>query len=224
MAATFDWQTFDSSRVKFGATAIQNGNSGKKVVVTYIKPETGEEVVLRWQSPRLKIPFGISLWDKDGPVSYSMPQNLTDPQYLAFLQELDRCLLDGAVSHQKDWFPEKPVKSADVLRELYTPLVRGSDNEKYPPAIRLKCHYLAKSNQMRTKFWNDKKEMIPHTDVAPQSEAVAVCECPHLWFILKGFGASVQVNQAKVYSTLDRFDEYGIQDGDEEMADECPQD
>lgn len=219
MAATIKWQTFDSKNLVYSSRALPNGNSGKKIIVEYIDPKTGERVPFRWQSPRAKIPFGVSKWDKDGPVKYSLTQNLSDEDYLAFLEAVDIRNCEAAFEMQSQWFPDKPTKSAEVLNELYIPIVKPAPVGKdYDPTSRFKIPFRMK--QIQTKFWNESRVAIPSSEVAPQSEAVTVNELPNLWFVSKQWGASVQVNQAKVYGASERFEAYAIaDDGDETMTD-----
>lgn len=221
MAATFKWQEFEPARLQYGVQPLPNGNNGKRVVVEYVDPKTNSKVPVRWQSPRLTIPFGVSRYDdKEGNVKYSMPQNLEDAAYRAFLEKLDQCNLDAIFKMQRQWFPDKKPRSREVLSELYIPLVKLAKEDKYPPQTRNKCPF--RGNQILTRFWNEQREQIASTDVPPHSQAVAVLEFMHLWFIGAQCGAMLECNQAKVYGSSERFDEFAIDDGDE-AANEAPQ-
>jgi len=217
MSATIDWKTFDPKRLVYSTQATTNRNNGKMIRVEYVDPATGDRVPIRWQSPRLKIPFGVSQYPPPGQVSadqlikYSLPQNLTDEDYKAFLEAMDTRNIEAVLEHQAKWFPGRPPKSKELVEDAYVPLVKPvQEGKDFPPTTRFKIPVRMKN--VETRFWNEQRQQIAFSDVAPHSDAVTINEISNLWFIQKQWGAQTQVNQVKVYSASDRYDSYGIDD------------
>lgn len=232
MTATFDWKTFDPSRLIYADQPTPMRSGGKSIRAEYIDPKSGQRCAVRWQTPRLKMPFGISRYPPEGdtsgvPVKYSLAQNLTNEEYLAFLEKLDSCNVEAAQEYQAKWFPGKAPKSGEVLCEAYIPLVKPPKEEStYPPTSRFKLP-VDRNGVIVTRFWNNERKAISSSEVPMQCDGVAVVEMGGLWFVGKAWGPQVQANQAKVYETSDRYGEYAVDDGDEAppMAiDTCPPD
>ena len=224
MAATINWQTFDPKRLVYSSQATTNRNNGKMIRVEYLDPKTSDRVPVRWQTPRLKIPFGVSQYPPPGqatdqPIKYSLPQNLTDEEYKAFLLAMDERNIEAVLEYQAKWFPDKPPKSRELVEDAYVPLVKPvQEGKDFPATSRFKIPIRMKN--VETRFWNEQRQQIAFSDVSPHSDAVTINEFGNLWFIQKQWGAQTQVNQAKVYSTSDRYDSYGI---DDEMdVEACP--
>ncbi len=227
--ATVQWQTFDPQRLVFSTQATTNKNKGKMVKVEYLDPSTNERVPFRWQSPRQKIPFGVSRYPPPGQedpnvmIKYSLPQNLTDEAYLAFLRAVDTRNLEITLERQAQWFPGKTAKTAEILGFSYCPIVKPTPEGKdYPPTTKFKCPF--RYSKIETKFWNENRELIASSEVQPQSEAVTVNEFGNLWFIQAQWGAQTQVNQAKIYAASDAFagTECPINDEDMKDSESCP--
>ena len=227
MAATFNWKTFEPKRLVYSSQATTNRNNGKMIRVEYLDPKSGQHVPFRWQSPRLKIPFGVSQYPPPGQqvegqmVKYSLPQNLTDDDYRAFLGAVDERNIEAVLEFQAGWFPGKPPKSRELVVDAYVALVKPTPEGKdFPPTTKFKVPFRMK--QIETRFWNEQRQQIASGDVTPHSDAVTVNEFANLWFIQKQWGAQTQVNQAKVYNASDRYDGYGIDDSeDTKMTEEC---
>ena len=224
MTATINWQTFDPKRLVYSTQAVTNRNNGKMIRVEYLSPETNERVPVRWQTPRLKIPFGVSQYPPPGqatdqPIKYSLPQNLTDEEYKAFLLAMDERNIEAVLEYQTKWFPGKPPKSRELVADAYVPLVKPVvEGKDFPATTRFKIPVRMKT--VETRFWNEQRQQIAFSDVSPHSDAVTINEFANLWFIQKQWGAQTQVNQAKIYNTSDRYDSYGIDDDMD--VDGCP--
>ena len=181
-APTVDWKTFEPERLVFAAQTTRLKNKMSAVRVDYLDPVTEARVPFCWESPRAKVPFGVSTYppldvECNFERKFTLPQNLIDKDYKAFLKSVDTCTLHAVLKHQGQWFPGMREKRQVVLEYNQAPIVHES-SKGYPPTTRGKC---------RQK-----------TEVATGADAVIVHHIPVLWFISGQWGASIQVVKAVV--------------------------
>ena len=123
--------SFSVSNISF--SAVKTLESGGKQA--YLNYRGGK---LTMQVGPLETPFGLSVFDKQGPPKYSVDLKLRgydDPAnnpvsattYNA-LHALDEFMLTEAVKNSPAWF--KGQKSREVLSELYTPTVKFSRDQR----------------------------------------------------------------------------------------------
>ena len=105
---TVDWKTFQPARL-ICAPIMNRGHANIKWFgVGYMDPDTdGKLLPFRWQSPSQEAPLGV-LRTLHGKV---FCQNITDPEYLAFLRSVDERLLT-LHGHRDQRFSYSPIVSS----------------------------------------------------------------------------------------------------------------
>jgi len=204
---------FKSSNVTFSPVKTLD-SGGRQAYLNY----NGQPLLM--QVGPLETPFGMSVFDKNGPPKYSVDLKLRgydDPTnnpktaaiYEAF-HSLDEYMLDQAVKNSATWF--KGQKSRDVLSELYTPSVRFSVDAQgvrkpYPPTLKVQLR--KRNEKFEAEVFDDKKRQltdIPLEDVIVKGSVLTVLvQCTGIWFAGGKFGLSwkaVQIRADKVPQTF----------------------
>jgi hypothetical protein len=176
----------------------------------------------------LETPFGLSVFDKQGPPKYSVDLKLRgydDPTnhpktatiYEAF-NALDEYMLDQGVKNSVSWF--KGAKNREVLSELYTRNVRFSldsegNRKPYPPTLKVQLRKRDSSkreDKFEVEVYDDKKrslDSVPLDDVLVKGAVLTtLIQCTGVWFAGGKYGLSwkaVQVRADKVPHRLQGF-------------------
>ena len=144
----------------------------------------------------LETPFGLSVFDKQGPPKYSVDLKLRgydDPTnhpktatiYNAF-HALDEFMLDQGVKNSAAWF--KGTKSREVLSELYTPVVRFSvdsdgNRKPYPPTLKVQLR--KRDDKFEADVYDENKRSlndIPLEDIIVKGTVLtALIQCTGVW-------------------------------------------
>ena len=214
-------ESFSVSKVTFSAVkSLESG--GKQAYLNY----DGQPLLMQVSS--LEAPFGMSVFDKNGPPKYSVDLKLRgydDPTnfpgtaavYNA-LHGLDEFMLDQGVKNAVAWF--KGPKSRDVLSELYTPTVKFSKDQQgnvkpYPPTLKLQLRQ--RNGKFDTLMYDAKKR--PLTDVPLEDILVkgtvmtALVQCTGVWFAGGKFGISWKAVQIRAERVPESLRDYGFVDG-----------
>ena len=218
--------SFDVSEMTFRAPKVLD-SGGKIVSVDY----SGRQLMT--QSPSMIVPYGLNVYDKAGPTSYSVDLSFRgveeNPKLKTFhdmLVAFDERLINAGVENSLAWF-KMPNASREVIKAFYTPSVKLSfDSEgkpkPYPPTLKVKLPK-NKSGSFETLFYDSEKR--PYEGVTVEdlllkgSRATLLIKCTGLWFAGSKFGASwkaVQCKMDSVPSGLGR--NCAIQDDDEESV------
>jgi hypothetical protein len=200
---------FKTSNVTFSPVkTLESG--GKQAYLNY----NGAALVM--QVGPLETPFGLSVFDKQGPPKYSVDLKLRgydDPTnhpktatiYNAF-HALDEFMLDQGVKNSATWF--KGVKSREVLSELYTPVVRFSvdsegNRKPYPPTLKVQLR--KRDDKFEADIYDENKRPlndIPLEDIIVKGTILTVLiQCTGVWFAGGKYGLSwkaIQVRADKV--------------------------
>lgn len=185
----------------------KNSNGGHSVSFKYTANGTPE--TLYFQTPRCKIPFGISKYNRDdgSPANLSVQLSLPvhAPEFEEFVDAMDDNHKDKACKEAGEWFKARP--SSEVIRHLYKPSVIYPTDSQYRPTVRIKIN-------KASKFYNEDKELITPDDIQPGAEMICLVEVSTLWFINDGFKPSFQLIQAKVFESgeTQKFQDYAIDD------------
>lgn len=136
--------------------------------------------------PTLRCPFGASLWQDAEGDRKNICFSLDDKAVHKFFHRLDDRILELAHKRSKEFFGTQ--HSMETLQTLYTPLVRYSKKEEYPPVVRGKINMLGRKG---VRCYDATRKLIPipedlATDMAP------VLQLTHLWFQAKSFGAILE--------------------------------
>jgi hypothetical protein len=205
--------SFDVSEVTFRAPKVLD-SGGKIVSLDY----SGRRLMV--QSPSMHVPYGLNVFDKAGPPSYSVDLSFRgveeNPRLKSFYDMLvafDERLVSAGVENSLAWF-KMPNASREVIKAFYTPSIKVSlDREgkpkPYPPTLKTKLP--KKNGTFETEFYNSEKR--PYEGVSVEdllvkgSYGTFLLQCTGIWFAGSKFGATwkaIQVRMDSVPSGLGR--------------------
>ena len=165
---------------------------------------------LMMQISALNIPYGMSVYDKAGPVKYSVDLSLKGYDdttskvhqiYKAF-NSLDEYMIDLGVQFSKQWF--KSELSREIIKAFYTPCIRFSKDAEgnvkpYPPTLKIQLKQ--REGKFDIAIYDDKKRPltdIPLEDVLVKSATISsLVQCTGVWFAGSKFGLSWKAVQIK---------------------------
>jgi hypothetical protein len=156
------------------------------------------------QTPSCSLPYGMSAFDKAGPVKYSVELSLRGyndagkmKPFFDAIQSLDDFMVEQGVKNSRAWF--KADLSRDVVKAFYTPMIRFSKDKDgnpkpYPPTIKLSLRQKRDSQEFDIKCFDDKRQEykgIPLEELLVKG-AVATCliQCTGVWFAGSKYGLS----------------------------------
>jgi hypothetical protein len=220
---------FKVSNVTFSPVKMLE-SGGKQAYLNY----NGGPLVM--QVGPLETPFGLSVFDKQGPPKYSVDLKLRgydDPTnhpktatiYNAF-HALDEYMLDQGVKNSAAWF--KGVKSREVLSELYTPVVRFSldaegNRKPYPPTLKVQLR--KRDDKFEADIYDENKRPlndVPLEDIIVKGTVLTtLIQCTGVWFAGGKYGLSwkaIQIRADKVPHTFRGKPAFLDEDGTAEDA------
>lgn len=184
---------------------------------------------LTMQIGSLPVPYGMSVFDKAGPVKYSVDMSLRgyegdNPKAKAIYEaftKLDEHMIELGVKNSKTWF--KQELSREVVKAFYTPSLRFSKDadgnpKPYPPT--LKVSLKQRDGKFDTRVYDEKKrEMteLPMEDILVKGSNITVLiECTGVWFGGSKYGISWKAIQIRVDSMPDRIRGFAfLEDGEQ---------
>lgn len=197
-------RTFATSNVTFSQIKVMD--SGAKQA--YVNYEGGKFL---FQTPALTIPYGMSTFDKAGPIKYSIDLSLRGydeagsktKEFYDALHALDEYMIEQGVKNSKAWF--KSDLKPDIVRAFYTPIVRwGKDKDgnvkPYPPTVKLSLKKNGESFDVKMFDGQVKPpteyEGVPVEDLLVKGAILrAVMQCTGIWFAGGKFGLSWKAAQ-----------------------------
>jgi hypothetical protein len=194
---------FSVSKVTISAPKLLSNNSKK----AYLNYADSRSLVL--QTPSLPSPFGLNVFDKDGPPKYSVDLAMRgydeDPKVKSLftaLTALDEFMIDQGVKNSKLWF--KSEMKREVVEAFYSPCVKfGKDKDgnqtPYPPNLKIKlCRN--DNGEFSCNFYDKKSKGDPHAQplkgvpieemLVKKVELTALIQCTGVWFAGGKFGLS----------------------------------
>jgi hypothetical protein len=175
------------------------------------------------QTPSLPSPFGLNVFDKNGPPKYSLDLAMRgyngaspNPKVKAFfdaLSALDDFMIDQGVKNSKLWF--KSDMKREVVEAFYTPTVKfGRDKEgnqtPYPPNVKLQLRRRRDHDEFETDFYDEKSKTDPNAKplkgipieemLVKKVEVTALMQCTGVWFAGGKFGLSWKAVQVRLDS------------------------
>jgi len=203
----------NASKIEFSPIKVLD-NGGKAVNVRY----EGRNVMI--ETPCMNIPFGVSLFDKQGPPKYSVDlsfrgvdDNKELKSFNTFLEEFDERMVDAGVENASKWF-KMANPNREVIKAFYTPVLKisrdAAGNPKpYPPTMKVALRK-RKDGQFESSFYNgterDAKGQptafvadTPIDSILPKrSHATCIIQCTGVWFAGGKFGTSWKAVQVRV--------------------------
>lgn len=198
--------SFDVSELTFRAPKILD-SGGKFVTLDY----SGRKLMT--QTPSMVLPYGLNVFDKAGPTTYSVDLSFRgveeDPkvkQFYDMLVAFDERLIAAGVENSLPWF-KMANASREVIKAFYTPSIKISlDREgkpkPYPPTLKVKLP--KKNDTFEAQFYDAEKrpyEGVTVEDLLTKgARGVFLLQCTGLWFAGSKFGASWKAVQVKMTS------------------------
>jgi hypothetical protein len=196
--------TFDASNISYSAPRVLS-NGGKSIYISY----NGQKLVM--QTPEMTVPFGMNKWDNDGKSAckYSLDLSFKGKEsrevlnkFFEGLCDLDNKLIEDGLVNSQTWFKKKH-SSADVLKELYTPMVKfpkdknGEITDMYPPTIKLSLPH--NGTDFTCDVFGSKKDIVDLNSIETKGAKVsAIIQCMGIWMVGSKYGVSWKVIQMKV--------------------------
>jgi len=178
---------FDASKVAFDSPKILD-SGGKMVYLNY------DGRPLQTQTARMNIPYGLNVFDKSGPVSYSVDlsfrgaeEDTKMAEFKSMMEELDELLIDAGVKNAAAWF-KMPNASREVISAFYTRSVKYSTDREgkpkpYPPTLKVKLK--KKNGVFETQFYDAQKRSYEGVKVeellVKRAETLALLKCVGVW-------------------------------------------
>lgn len=211
---------FDATKITFRAPKVLDSGA-KQVYLDY------EGRALLTQTASMPIPYGLNVYDKAGPTSYSVDLSFrgveTDEKAKAFYDMMvafDELMIEAGIENSQAWF-KMPNASREVIKAFYTPSVkvsldRDGKPKPYPPTFKVKLP--KKNGTFETTFYDEQKR--PYEGVGVEdllvkgARAVFLLRCTGLWFAGSKFGASWKATQCKMDHLPERMRGCAILDDD----------
>ena len=175
----------------------------------------------------LSVPYGMSVFDKAGPIKYSVDLSLKGYEgdnakvkqiYDAF-HSLDEHMIDLGVKFSKQWF--KADMNREIVKAFYTPCVRFSkdaegNNKPYPPT--LKVQLKQRDGKFETAVYDEAKQPlkdIPLEEILVKHAVISsLIQCTGVWFAGSKFGLSWKAVQIKADSLPESIRGFAFRDED----------
>lgn len=218
-----NWADISEDKIVFEEPR-QNSHHGLSVPVKYLD-ETGNKTPICFQTPVMRLPFGIS--DRKGEYGRKIEANFSfqnyepiikdeedivphfaDPDMQAFYDWIvmwDKINVDAAVQNSQVWFRKKIGK--EIIQELYKPNLKPSSQpDKYSPTVRAKIPTQKTDEEEPTAhFFDSQKNKLTLSKISRGSKVIALIKVTGLWFAGKSFGMNYSITQL-VDLGSDKFD------------------
>jgi len=203
----------DCSKIEFGPVKVLD-NGGKTVNLRY----EGRNLMV--ETPSVGLPYGVNIFDKNGPPKYSVDLSFRGAEELQkFFEEFDERMVDAGVENaQKWWKMNNP--SREVVKAFYTPVVKVSRDQQgnlkpYPPTFKVNLRKkkgadaaASASNTFEAEMYNGAvtplvafdKEMPVDQVLSKRSNVTAIVQCTGVWFAGGKFGSTWKAVQFRVDS------------------------
>ncbi len=200
-------RNFNTQKISFSQLrTLESG--GKQAYLNY----DGGMFVL--QTPRCRLPYGMSAFDKAGPVKYSAEISLAGydqagtpmEQFFKAIAGLDDFMEVSGVKNSRPWF--KADLSRDVIKAFYTPVVRYAKDKEgnpkpYPPTVKLSLRKKRDSEEFDVQCFDDKKQPLKGYTLeellVKGAEVSCLVQCTGVWFAGSKYGLSWKLCQVIVH-------------------------
>jgi hypothetical protein len=221
-------KNFDATQVSFTPLKMLD-SGGKQAFVNYTyDPNTRKNLTV--QVSTLPVPYGMNVFDKAGPVKYSVDLSLRGydenpkvKQIFDMFTRLDEFMIEQGMINSKAWFKADLTKSPDVVKAFYTPIVRWAKDAEgnvkpYPPTIKVQLRQRDGKFDVET-YDENKNELkgVPLDELLVKgSQITTLIQCTSVWFAGSKFGLSWKALQIRMDKMPDGIRGYAIQDDDED--------
>jgi hypothetical protein len=199
---------FNTQKISFSQLRVLD-SGGKQAYINY------DGSMFVFQTPNCRLPYGMSAFDKAGPIKYSVELSLQGydeagskmKTFYDALAKLDDYMIDQGVKNSKQWF--KSDLSRDVIKAFYTPLIRipldkDGNRKPYPPTIKLSLRQKRDSQDFDVQCYDEKRNLykgIPLEELLVKgAQVTCLIQCTGVWFAGSKFGLSWKLVQSIVTS------------------------
>jgi len=199
---------FNTQKCSFSQLRVLD-SGGKQAYMNY------DGGMFVFQTPNCVLPYGMSAFDKAGPVKYSVELSLRGYdeaaskmlQFYEALTRLDEYMIDQGVKNSKQWF--KADLSRDVIKAFYSPMIRipldkDGNRKPYPPTIKSSLRQKRDSQEFDVQCYDEKKQLyrgIPLEELLVKgAQVTCLIQCTGVWFAGSKYGLSWKLSQALVTS------------------------
>lgn len=202
--------SFDVSKVTFAAPKILDSGA-KQVYLSY------DGRPLMTQTASMALPYGLNVYDKAGPTTYSFDLSFRgmeeNPKVQAFhdmLTALDEYMIEAGVQNSQAWF-KKANMSREVIKEFYTPSIkialdRDGKPKPYPPTFKVKLP--KKNGAFEAQFYNAQSQpyegVVVDDLLVKGARATVLLKCTGVWFAGTKYGVSWKAVQVKMNDVPER--------------------
>jgi len=200
---------FSTSNITFSPIKLMDSGA-KMAYLSY----SGRPLVM--QTASMNLPYGMNVFDKAGPVKYSVDLSFRgyedgkDVKVKAFydvLMKLDEFMVKKGVENSQAWFKSK--LSEDVVKAFYTPLVRVSKDangnpKPYPPSFKLNLRKKQGTDVFDIVAYDMNKQAYNYEETSLEellvkgAQITALIQCTSVWFAGSKFGLSWKGIQLRV--------------------------
>ena len=221
-------KNFNPANISF-APLKRLDSGGAQVYMNYAY-DASTRKNLTVQVGTLPVPYGLNVFDKAGPIKYSVDislrgydENAKVKQIFDFFTQLDEFMIDQGVANSKQWF--KSPLTRDVVKAFYTPTVRWAKDAEgnikpYPPTVKLQLRQ--REGKFDVELYDENKNELKGVrleDVLVKgAQVTALIQATSVWFAGSKFGISWKALQIRMDKIPDSIRGYSIQDEDEDGA------
>jgi hypothetical protein len=154
-----------------------------------------------------RAPFGVKAFEGGDKTDYSLNISLEqDDKLIQSFNELDEYMIDFAVEHSMIIFKKKYTSAQrEVVRAMYTSLVKKSEGGDYPPRIAPKIQKKSSTDLTpELLFYHSEKEEVgiesfSHLEkLVPKGARVKAIVSLRPWFVSGRFGVNLTIQQILV--------------------------
>jgi hypothetical protein len=209
-----NWKNIKTEDLHFDLPK-QSSHDGHSVRVTVLDKQTGKHVPFLHQTPKMNLPFGLSVREKKVQANLSFPgvrkvgsHYVSDDDealaYLDFMQKLDsfnkkkaEVNCSAAMDEKTRWFRKE--LSAAVIEEFYFSNVKDAkDPSRYAPTVSTRI--FSDNDVLKADFYDEDGNTISPESIRAGCQVIALLESTGLWFSGKSFGMSFKVRQMMVFA------------------------
>jgi len=209
--------TFDVSRVTVTAPKVNEKTGAKSSYLNY----NGEKLIMQ-TAREMVLPFGLSIYDKNGTPEYSVELSFRGADsrddlnaYQKTLEAIDNKMIELGVKNSRQWF--KSELNEQVVRAFYTPTLKLSKDKEgnplpYPPTTKAKLRKM--NGDFEAKFYDEAG--VPYRGLSLEEMLVkgatvtGLLECTGVWFAGSKFGLTWKVKQMIIHHLPERIKDFAF--------------
>jgi hypothetical protein len=225
-------KNFNPTNISFAP--IKRLDSGGSQVYMNYNYDASTRKNLTVQVGTLPVPYGLNVFDKAGPIKYSVDislrgydDNAKVKQVYDFFNQLDEFMIDQGVANSKQWF--KSSLTRDVVKAFYTPTLRWAKDadgnvKPYPPTVKLQLRQ--REGKFDVELYDENRNELKGVrleDVLVKgAQVTALIQATSVWFAGSKFGISWKALQIRMDKIPDSIRGYSIQDEDDDGVVHAP--